>query len=57
MSLLGDAFETFLPFSGSPEGLFKHSSYGGTWVTQSVEHVMLDLGAVNSTPTLRVEFT
>ena len=54
--LLGDVFEEFLPFLRSPRGLFKNCSYGGTWVTQSIEHVTLDLGVVSSSPTLRVEF-
>ena len=35
----------------------KKGDYWGVWLARSVEHLTLDLGVVNSSPTLRVEIT
>ena len=35
----------------------KEKDFGGTWLTQSVEHVTLDLGVVSSSSMLGVEIT
>lgn len=35
----------------------KHSSYWGTWLAQSLEHVTLSLRVVSSNPTLGIEIT
>ena len=42
---------------GTQTRLFKREENRGAWLTQSVEHVTLDLGAVNSSPTLGMEPT
>ena len=40
------------------EGIsFYLNAFGGTCLAQSVEHVILDLSVVSSSPTLGVEFT
>jgi len=33
------------------------NKYQGTWLAQSVQHVTLDLGVVNLSPTLGIEVT